>query len=62
MVTSIPAAPSSTGSAAYRRSPRARKQGDSINAVHIIKYMGRFIARSGSCQCNARDRSMELIR
>jgi hypothetical protein len=44
MLTSNPAAPSRTGSAVYRLSPRGRKQGDIIRAVHIIKYMGRFIA------------------
>jgi hypothetical protein len=44
MLNSIPAAPTSTGSVAYRRSPRGSKQGDIIRAVHNIKYMGRFIA------------------
>jgi hypothetical protein len=39
-----PAAPNSTGKAAYRRWIRGTRQGDTIKAVHITKYMGRIIA------------------
>jgi hypothetical protein len=44
MLARNPAAPSSTGNAAYRRCIRGTRQGDIIRAVHITKYMGRIIA------------------
>jgi hypothetical protein len=44
MLARKPAAPSSTGNAAYRRRIRGTRQGDIIKAAHITKYMGRIIA------------------
>jgi hypothetical protein len=62
MLASKPAAPSSTGNAAYRRWIRGTRQGDIIRAAHITKYMGRIMASFCPSRCNARDKINNLIR